>query len=798
MKKLNRVWAVVLAAAMAFSPMLSSAQTYAAESAELNEASTSDVSDTSADIEEKTDASDTSTEDSTEMETSEQSAIVQKDALLSEGEDENSRNIEWYANTDEAGEVQYAIKGEEEFPETYETVAATVGEADEEGFYCNQAVIEDLEAGEEYVYRLVNGETVSEVYSFEVQDGAVLAILADAEIEGDGSEASPYLLDSEADLYMMAEKLNANDEAWVGKSYELSADIQMGTESFTMINSFSGVFDGKGHTIYGLTIKEDEETLNGKTEHRTAFIKTNTGTIQNLRFEQAEIVSDVNSGSNSYSGAAVVAGENASGGVISCVQVKNSTVTATGLGKAAGIAALNGRNTYAASIIQNCRFDGDISCGGNTAYGAMIGGITAYTAGSKTLVENCYTNANITYTGASENTTVSAAMICGYPNALTIRGNVAGGGSFTIPGNVTTANIGRIYGLYNTKYNVKTENNLANENITLNGAVIAPEDTDKDSVTQGKSITEEEVGKKETYTAIGWDFKNYWCMGDDSRPELKELGALTLEGSGTEEDPILIGDEEDLLYAVEMLNKNDSRVAGKYLKLTADITLTSNFTMIQSFTGVLDGAGHSISGLSIVDEDTSTQTDYLIGFVRTNSGTIKDLAFESPVIQTSVVCNTDSFSGVAVIAGENANGGLIHGCRVSNATVNAPNAAKIAGVTALNGRNAKNSATVSNCYVSGNLIGGGTPVTYGTMMAGIVSYSAASTIEDCITDVNISCDTSNVSSNTAVVSLSGIVAYINKVTLKGNVAYGGSMNAAGGITSLVTGGIYGSVPSYSG
>ncbi len=1122
MKKSSRIWAFVLAAAMAVSPAMSSVETYAleadsnessgtealgeqSEEADENDAESSETSkdtenaDTTVTSERTGDSSEESNESSTEDKT--EAEVMQKALSLTVGADESTRNITWYADTQEAGQVQYAVKDGEKFPENYETVTATVKETGDSGFYSNKATLGNLEAGTEYVYRLVNGDTSSKVYSFktgdndsefsfifvgdpeiggtdtdtdaanwentlqqalnensdaelivsagnQVSDGndevqytgflessileslplatsigdydlgyyledgsymsysspaysdhfnnpntygteeegasansdywytynnvlflhlnsedqdtdahksfmenaiaansgknidwtvvvfnksiygntsnaqdsqvlqmredlsqtftelgvnvvlmgqdnaytrsymmngtspkvsneakaydsdgvlyitansssgsrystlndekeeyaavtnqentanfssinvtadtfeittyrssdlsvvdsftieksseAGIALVSDSVIEGDGSETNPYLLDSDEDLRMMAEKLNANDEAWVGKYYELSADIQMTSDSFSMINSFSGVLDGKGHTIYGLTIKETEETLDGKTEHRTAFIKTNTGTIQNLRFEQAEVVSDVNSGSNSYSGAAVVVGENASGGVIFCVQVKNSTVTATGLGKAAGIAALNGRNTYAASTIQNCRFDGDISCGGNTAYGAMMGGITAYTAGSKTLVENCYTNANITYTGSSANTTVSAAMICGYPNALTIRGNVAGGGSFTIPSNVTTSNIGRIYGLYNTKYNVKTENNLANENITLNGTVITPEDSTKDSATQGKSISEDEASTKDTYTAIGWDFKNYWCMGDDSRPELKELGALTLEGSGTEEDPILIGDEEDLLYAVELLNKNDSRVAGKYLKLTADITLTSNFTMIQSFTGVLDGAGHSISGLCIVDEDTSTQKDYLIGFVRTNYGTIKDLAFESPVVKTSVVCNTDSFSGVAVIAGENANGALIHGCRVSNATVEAPNAAKVAGVTALNGRNAKNSATVSNCYVSGTLIGGGTAVSYGTMMGGIASYSSASTIEDCITDVNISCDTSNVSSQTAVVSLSGIVAYINKVTLKGNVAYGGSMNASGEIGSLVTGGIYASVPTYSG
>lgn len=616
------------------------------------------------------------------------------------------------------------------------------------------------------------------------------------EIEGDGSTENPYLLDSDADLREMAEKLNSNDKDWVGKSYALDADIKMKSDSFPMINSFTGVLDGKGHTIQGLNINESKKTLDGKTEHRVAFIRTNTGTIENLNFENASVTSLVDSGTNSYSGAAVVVGENANGGVISRVQVKNSSVTAPGLGKAAGIAALNGRNTSAVSKIQNCRFDGNLSCGGNTAYGAMLGGITAYSAGSKTLVENCYANAEITYTGTGANTTVSAAIICAYPNALTLKGNVAGGGNFTLPNNVTTANIGRIYGLYNIKYNVHAEDNLANESISVNGNPIVTTDSTKDKATQGTAKTADDLAKKETYTSMGWDFKNCWTMGEDGRPELKEPGSLTLEGSGLEEDPFRIGSEEELLYATELLNKNDGRVKDKYFALTEDITLTKNFPMIDYFSGVFDGAGHSISGLKIIDTDTSTKKDYLIGFVRINRGTIKDLAFESPIVETSVVCNTDSFSGVAVVAGENANGGLIHGCRVSDAVVKAPNSAKVAGITALNGRNNKNSATISNCYVSGDFSCGGTAVSYGTMMGGIASYSSTSLIENCITDVNLNCDASNVS--TEAVNQSSIVGYINAVTLKGNVAYGGIMTASGQIKAHNAGGIYGKIAPTSG
>lgn len=1098
MKIRNRILASILAVAMVTSTFMVPEMGYSVvEAAEIEQTAEEPNVDEAFDETENEDEDETADEELTQKqdvdESSNEQSVEQKAVSLTVGTDETSRNITWYCNTEEAGEIQYAVKNEESFPTEYMIVKASVKETSDEGFYSNQATLENLQADTEYVYRLVNGTTISEIYSFQTgnndknfnflfvgdpqigekntttdtaqweqtlkqasiqapnaefivsagdqvsvgnneaqyagylehaalkslpvatvignhdhgyyvsggaykdyeysiyndhfnnpnkygrdegkttansdywytynnvlflnlnsndlstashkafledaleenknkdidwkvvvfhhsifsaathsQDTDILqrreqlaelfkeldidvvlmghdhvyvrsymmdgttpkvtdtvesvardpegilyvtansssgskfySILGNAstnyaavknqenkpnfsnievtentfkittyrstdlsvvdsfkiqrtsdvpEIEGDGSLENPYLLDSDADLREMAAKLNANDKTWVGKNYALDADINMKSDSFPMINSFTCTLDGRGYTIKGLTIAEETESvLNGSTEHRVAFIRTNTGTIQNLNFENATISTLVNSGSNSYSGAAVVVGENATGGLISRVQVKNSMVTAPGLGKAAGIAALNGRNLYASAKIQNCRFGGTLSCGGDTYYGAMLGGITAYTAGSSTLVENCYVNANINYTG--EATQVSAAMICGYPNALTIKGNAAGGGSIVLPATVNTANVGRIYGLYNSSYKVQTKDNIANENITLNGSQIVVGTSAKDKATQGTTKTEDDFKQKETYTGIGWDFKNCWTMGNDERPELKEPGALTLEGSGLESDPFRIGSEEDLLYATDLLNKNDGRVIGKYFMLTQDITLTDPFPMINSFSGVFDGGGHSISGLQIIDTDTSTKTGYLIGFIRVNSGTIKDLAFESPIVKTSVVCNTDSFSGAAVVAGENANGGLIHGCRVSNAVVEAPYSAKVAGITPLNGRNNQNTATISNCYVSGDFSCGGTTVSFGSMLGGIASYSSTSSILNCIADVNLKC---NASPKTAIVSQSPIVAYINAVTLEGNVAYGGTMEAGGQFTTHGAGAIYGTIAATSG
>ena len=95
--------------------------------------------------------------------------VEQKSVVLTLGSDESSRGLTWYANTEEAGQVQYAkaadmVNGE--FPAEYTAVDATAIPTNDEGFYSNQAVLSNLEENTEYVYRVVNGDTVSDVYDF--------------------------------------------------------------------------------------------------------------------------------------------------------------------------------------------------------------------------------------------------------------------------------------------------------------------------------------------------------------------------------------------------------------------------------------------------------------------------------------------------------------------------------------------------------------------------------------------------------------------------------------------------------
>lgn len=99
--------------------------------------------------------------------------IQQKSVLLTVGKDEKSKNITWYANCNEPGKIQYAsmdLNNKTEFPKKYEEVSASIIKTNDGEYYSNQAELKGLKENTKYVYRLVNKDTVSDVYTFETGD----------------------------------------------------------------------------------------------------------------------------------------------------------------------------------------------------------------------------------------------------------------------------------------------------------------------------------------------------------------------------------------------------------------------------------------------------------------------------------------------------------------------------------------------------------------------------------------------------------------------------------------------------
>lgn len=101
------------------------------------------------------------------LETVDTSSVNQNDVILTIGSDETQRNLTWYADAASEGTVQVAkANGADTFPKEYKEFNA-VASISNEGLYTNQATITGLDENTKYVYRLVNGDTVSKTFSFE-------------------------------------------------------------------------------------------------------------------------------------------------------------------------------------------------------------------------------------------------------------------------------------------------------------------------------------------------------------------------------------------------------------------------------------------------------------------------------------------------------------------------------------------------------------------------------------------------------------------------------------------------------
>ena len=84
-------------------------------------------------------------------------------------------------------------------------------------------------------------------------DGAI----AESFAGGNGTQKKPFIIDKASQLAFLASDVNSGNN-YEGKYFKLNCDIDLNYIEWTPIgngiNSFSGVFDGDGHTIYHLKI----------------------------------------------------------------------------------------------------------------------------------------------------------------------------------------------------------------------------------------------------------------------------------------------------------------------------------------------------------------------------------------------------------------------------------------------------------------------------------------------------------------------------------------------------------------
>lgn len=131
--------------------------------------------------------------------------------------------------------------------------------------------------------------------------------------------------------------------------------------------------------------------------------------------------------------------------------------------------------------------------------------------------------------------------------------------------------------------------------------------------------------------------------------------AVTLTGSGTKDDPYLIGSAE------ELASLGGRSFSGKSYRLTQDIDMEDvSMQPIKEFAdGTFDGAGHTISNLAISAADGNAGL-----FAETRSSTVfKDIILHN----VSVTLTGGSYAGVGGLIGKIYGSTTIQGCGVSGA-----------------------------------------------------------------------------------------------------------------------------------
>lgn len=194
----------------------------------------------------------------------EETTVEQKALNLTIGEDETKMNLTWYANTNTSGTVQLAKAGamiNGEFPSQFTTVEATNNQANDKGFYYNQATLANLEENTKYVYRVVNGDQVSKIYDFATKDfdGSYNFIFAgDPQIGASGSASK----DTEGWDKTLSDSINKFNPNFI-----LSAGDQVNTASDE--NQYSGYLDHEELTSVpqATTIGNHDSSSNAYTQH---------------------------------------------------------------------------------------------------------------------------------------------------------------------------------------------------------------------------------------------------------------------------------------------------------------------------------------------------------------------------------------------------------------------------------------------------------------------------------------------------------------------------------------------------
>ena len=200
-----------------------------------------------------------------------------------------------------------------------------------------------------------NGVTLAAGTYNKVNGGA---LTVNNELEGAGTEASPYIIDNVDKFNEIADATDAY--------YTITQDMNFTGVTFTPISTFSGTLDGNGKTISNLTFSVGDG--NG------GIFAVNNGTIKNLNITDATVTKNGSLDNNGGTGILVGVNNNK---ISNCV-INSSSLNAslTAIGTDIGIGLLVGTNNTGKTISECTVNASDLSISGSKK--CYAGGLVGY------------------------------------------------------------------------------------------------------------------------------------------------------------------------------------------------------------------------------------------------------------------------------------------------------------------------------------------------------------------------------------------------------------------------------------
>lgn len=294
-------------------------------------------------------------------------------------------------------------------------------------------------------------------------------------------------------------------------------------------------------------------------------------------------------------------------------------------------------------------------------------------------------------------------------------------------------------------------------------------------------------------------------LGDYEKRSLVSIYPEIFNGTGTEADPYIIADFNDMKKLSDATNSQGMSFDGEYFKVTADIDMQNDatFTIISdasscAFAGVFDGQGHSIKNWKFNNVNTDDLWSALFSFVA-KDGVIKNLNIDKSCslkfhrnaasLVSALMGTIDNCKNYAeVYTAEGFAGGLVYiaysGSKITNCynegNVTSLDKGYIGGVA----YNIEAGASMSGCQNAGTVSSAGTT----TQSVGGLVGSCAGTVTNCLNTGNVSAVT-----NVGGVAGSAKAATFSNVLSLGAVSFTGDDATAGAVVGKYDSGKFSNV-----